>query len=533
MLSFKHTALVRGLKGMRKVLSKKISRRQALGTASKVAISAVVAGVIAGTTGFLAGSSLAPTVTKKETTTITQAAKTLTTTVTETVTKTITAGTTITETPTTIATVTETPPVTTPPTKVTVEVLSYDNPETPEGAALMKGIEEFESLYPQIDIVYRWVPFKELVPTILRLAAVKKLPEVVFADNPDIPYLAKSGIFMDITSFVEKWGEWEEFNEGSRLATTLNGRIYAIHFWTNNVALWYNKEYFSRAGVTEPPKTWEDLLEACRKIKERVEGVFPIAFSAIDSEEGTWQFEPFLWSNGGSLLELDQPEAIEALELWTTLVKEGYAPSDVMNWTQGDAAHQFTAKKVAMVLQGNWDITRIRKTADFEYGVTYIPVPSKDMKLPIVPLGGECFGISSNCPSEKIDEAWEFVKYWGEEEPMAKYCIRCTAVPTRKLPKNLEEKVLMSASELQVFIQQAKTALPRPLMGGHEKYTEVSAITRTYMQRALSGVMTPEDAFKKAAKEIRQLFSTEEEYEEARTAARRALEKVLAIARQG
>ena len=503
---------------MKELFSKKISRRQALGTAGKVAISAVVAGVVAGAAGFFAGSSMAPTVTKKETMTITK-----------TVTETVTAGTTV----TTTSSVTTAPTVTTPTAKVTIETLTYWNPELPTGAAFEEGIKEFERLHPQIDVVHRWVPFGELVPTILRLAAVKKLPEVIFADNPDVPYLAKSGAFMDITSYVEKWGEWEEFNLGSRLATTLNGRIYALHTSTNNIALWYNKEYFSRAGITEPPKTWEDLLEACRKIKERIEGVFSIAFSAPDTEEATWQFEPFLWSNGGSLLELDQPEAIEALKLWTTLIQEGYAPKDVMTWSQADAADFWLAKKAAMVIQGCWDITRIRKKAVFEYGVTYVPVPSEDMKIPVLAMGGECFGISPYCPPEKIDEAWEFVKYWGEEEPMAKFCIACTRVPTRKLPKNLEEKVVTAVPELGVFLEQAKAALPRPLMGGHEKYTEISAITRTYIHRALSGVMTPENAFKEAAREIRQLFSTEEEYEKARATARDALEKALAVARQG
>ena len=87
---------------------KRFSRRRALSTAGKVAISAITAGVIAGVGGYLSGSSLAPTktVTVEKTKTVTSGAsvKTLTETETKTITKTVTQtftapGTTVTATP--------------------------------------------------------------------------------------------------------------------------------------------------------------------------------------------------------------------------------------------------------------------------------------------------------------------------------------------------------------------------------------------------------------------------------------------------
>lgn len=88
------------------LFKRKLSRREAIGTAGKVAISAIVAGVVAGVGGYFAGSAAAPgatTVTQKvtETKTVTAAAATVTKTVagaaktvteTKTVTKTVTAG---------------------------------------------------------------------------------------------------------------------------------------------------------------------------------------------------------------------------------------------------------------------------------------------------------------------------------------------------------------------------------------------------------------------------------------------------------
>jgi ABC-type glycerol-3-phosphate transport system substrate-binding protein len=66
---------------------------------------------------------------------------------------------------------------------------------------------------------------------------------------------------------------------------------------------------------------------------------------------------------------------------------------------------------------------------------------------------------------------------------------------------------------LEVFAKQAEYALARTVVGGGEKYPEISAIARSAIQRALSGMMDPQTAFKQAADEIKQLWPIEE-YEE-------------------
>jgi multiple sugar transport system substrate-binding protein len=193
------------------------------------------------------------------------------------------------------------------PVRLTVH--TYYTPGFATARAFNYVLGEFHKKHPDIQVQHTFLPFAELVPTLLRQALVGDLPEIVFADNPDVLNLVKAGVFADITSLVQTWGALEDFFLGSRYATTLEERVYAIHFSTNNLALYYNQDLFKRAGVAAPPRTWAELLETCRILTEKLrgEGVHAIGFSAIDSEEGTWQFLPFLWSNGGSLLELDSP----------------------------------------------------------------------------------------------------------------------------------------------------------------------------------------------------------------------------------
>jgi multiple sugar transport system substrate-binding protein len=80
--------------------------------------------------------------------------------------------------------------------------------------------------------------------------------------------------------------------------------------------------------------------------------VYGIAFSATNTEETTWQWEPFLWSNGGSLSDLTSKNAQVALELWVDWVKKGYASKDLVNWNQGDVLNEFISGRAATMVMG-------------------------------------------------------------------------------------------------------------------------------------------------------------------------------------
>ena len=405
--------------------------------------------------------------------------------------------------------------------KTQITVQTYYDPALPTGRALTKLFSEFEQANPDIDIIHIFVPFAQLIRTILQQAITGSLPDVVFADSPDVRHLATAGVFRDITPLVKEWGQWDDLFVGAQYATTVDNKIYAIQFRTNNLALWYNKDILRKAGLERPPATWQELLDACQAIKSRAPEAYCIGFSAVDSEEGTWQFLPFLWSNGGSLLELDQPRAVEALQLWTTLVERGYAPRDVVNWVQNDVRVRFTMGQLAMMINGPWELPKTRESG-VRFDLAPIPVPRAGMR-PVMPMGGEVFGLSSTIDPSKVNAAWSLIKFVVEPGNIARFAVEDGSLPTRRsaIPMVTERD-----PQLGFFAHQAQYALPRPIMGGNERYTEVSAITRRYIQASLAGLMKPEEAFRRAAAQIRQLFDSEAEYQAAVNRAREALRSV-------
>src|SRR5258708_16249437 len=96
----------------------------------------------------------------------------------------------------------------------------------------------------------------------------------------------------------------------------------------------------------KPPTTWAEVKDVAGKLTGN--GVYGIAFSAVATEEGSWQFEPWFWGAGGDLKKLDSPEGVKALQFWVDLVNSGYASKSVGTWSQDDVDYQFVVGNAAM-----------------------------------------------------------------------------------------------------------------------------------------------------------------------------------------
>ena len=69
---------------------------------------------------------------------------------------------------------------------------------------------------------------------------------------------------MDFSEYMDD--EWRaRFGEGDLENLTIDGEITSIPFEKAGAVFYYNKEVFEKAGITEFPKTWDELLEACSK----------------------------------------------------------------------------------------------------------------------------------------------------------------------------------------------------------------------------------------------------------------------------
>ena len=101
------------------------------------------------------------------------------------------------------------------------------------------------------------------------------------------------------------------------------GKMIGLPYYVDTLTFTYNKKMHEDAGIDEPPKTWEEVLDNATKIKDTVGVDRPLAFAW---KQGEWTFEEttfaMLYSRGQGLLNPDG----------TANLDEGSAMEEVLEW---------------------------------------------------------------------------------------------------------------------------------------------------------------------------------------------------------
>ncbi|WP_166980494.1 ABC transporter substrate-binding protein [Paramicrobacterium fandaimingii] len=92
--------------------------------------------------------------------------------------------------------------------------------------------------------------------------------------------MVEAGQLMDITGELSDTAQ-NEIADAAYSAETLDGKIYAMPVAVLPGGMFYSQDLFEDAGITETPKTVDDLVGAVEKLKDT--GVAPIALGAKDA----------------------------------------------------------------------------------------------------------------------------------------------------------------------------------------------------------------------------------------------------------
>ncbi len=120
-------------------------------------------------------------------------------------------------------------------------------------------------------------------------------PDVMLVDNPVVSTLVEAGILNKTSDLGLDTSSIQKNIIG---AGTLDGAAYGIPVGANTLALYYNKKILAAAQVDPASvKDWASLTSALKKVKAA--GKKGITFSAINTEEGSFQFLPWFWGRVG------------------------------------------------------------------------------------------------------------------------------------------------------------------------------------------------------------------------------------------
>lgn len=337
-----------------------------------------------------------------------------------------------------------------------------------------------------VKVKHQQVPRAQFMPRLLQQASARTLPDLALVDNPDLQQLAATG---GLVSLSKAGLGTEGLYPSIVQAGQYQGQTYGIAPGVNGLALYYNTDLFTQAGI-EPPATWAELTAAAKKLTKGSR--YGLAFSAVGTEEGTFQFEPFFWTAGADLKQLDSPQAVTALTLWKDLVDAGSASKSVVTWTQADVNDQFLAQNAAMMVNGPWQLPTLNADKKLHFGVVPIPVPSPGAK-PVTPLGGEVWTVGHSNPAREA-KAVAVVKCLLGKDESAKW-----SKDAGYIPSNQQAAAQLGAADPQLaaFVAEVGTARARTTELG-TGYPKASQALADAVQAALAGGTSPASALSQA-----------------------------------
>ncbi len=326
---------------------------------------------------------------------------------------------------------------------------------------LIKGFEEQN---PNIKVKMTPIPFGDYETKLRTALAAGNPPDVMAIDSPNLAAYADAGAIKSIDEYMKSEGNVDDILEGTLSGMKYNDEIYLAPIVESGIAMFYNKNLFEEKGVPFPsedpnnPWTWEQVLEAAKKLNDPANGVYGIdPAQGFGDGEGPAYFKmPILWQFGAEVLSqdgttadgyLNSPEAIEALQFYQDLYEKHKVAAVEL------PPDPFATGKVAISMDGTWALAHLKNNfPDFKLGEDFGIAPLPKAKQKAAPNGGWALGIASK--SEHPEEAWKLIQYITSYEGIKTYAEATGDIPARySVAEDMPE---LNEYPKNIFVTQAQ-----------------------------------------------------------------------------
>lgn len=290
-------------------------------------------------------------------------------------------------------------------------------------------------------------------------------------------------------------------------ANTVDGKVVALPAFADSMFLYYRKDLLEKYGV-EPPKTWDELKAAVKKINggENKADLQGLSFQGKAIEGAVCTFLLPYWSQGKNLVDngkltFDKDAAVKSLKLWKSFVDEGVSKKNIAEVATDDTRKEFQAGNAVFAVNWSyaWAQAQGKESAVAgKVGVTRLPAVTGGEQTTC--LGGWEWGVSAY--SKNQDAAKKLVEYLSSQEASKYMAVNGSLLPT--YPALYQDADVVKAAPWFADAKQVvETAKPRPVT---PRYNEVSEVIRTTVNAVLAGVTTPEDGAAQIEARLRRII---------------------------
>ena len=163
-------------------------------------------------------------------------------------------------------------------------------------------ISEFEKL-ANVKINYGNTPGSKYHDTLVVKFSGKAPLDVLYMIDGHIAEFVEAGWLYPIDEFPRVDEYKKDFIGPTSEALTYNGKLYGLPYYVGHMAFLYNEEYLEKAGISAPPKTWDEVLQQSLQIKSKGVQEYPfLQFLKADFWMGEMLYT-MMYSRGGGVVD--------------------------------------------------------------------------------------------------------------------------------------------------------------------------------------------------------------------------------------
>jgi multiple sugar transport system substrate-binding protein len=281
----------------------------------------------------------------------------------------------------------------------------------PEETAVYRAVaSDFEDAHP--DVAVRLVEIAEKDDHLTRLAssfASGKPPDVFLVNFREYSQFVVRGAVEPVGPLLEEREvDLNAYFEQPIEAFTFQDELQCMPQNISSLVVYYNEDLFEAADLEPPSEGWSwdgfrDTAVALTRGDVRGLGIEPAII----------RIAPFVWANGGDIVDdlhaptrftLDTPEAIEAIEYVTSLVREDQVVPTEEEIAAQDLETRFVNGKLGMLLSSRRDTPPFREVSGLRWNVGPLPTGKEQAGI----LHSDAYCISAGTDT---DAAADFVAF--------------------------------------------------------------------------------------------------------------------------
>ena len=385
----------------------------------------------------------------------------------------------------------------------------------PEAAALEKIISAFNA--SQSAITVKGVSSPDFQKQLTSMSASKGSFDISDNFGNGVGSWAAKGILEPLDSYIKADNmDLSDFVPAAMDEMKYNGQIYSLPIAVHDFELLYNKTEFAAAGITDPPKTTEDLATDIAKLT-KTDGSGNITQLGLGNPDTGTTLTTLGYAFGGTWDGADgktpspqDPANIAALKFYQDNIVNKYGAAKVQKFTAGwgqymSAQDPFYTGKVAMVIDGEWQPVNIPKTApNLKWGVANIPVPAASPNLAgTTQLTASTLFIPKNAQHKQA--AFEFMKYLTDTQAMGDFTVALGNLPART--SMLNDPRYATIPQFSTWLQNLSSPNVHAL-ASQPYSSQYSTDLVTDFKSVLDGSKSPADAMADVASKAKQYGSS-------------------------